>query len=508
LKKEDPLKKRYIAKLSANIIGMAISLVTETLIPRALGPKIYGDFNFLTDFFTKIVNFLDMGTSSCFYTRLSQKQQDFGLVSFYFGFTSMACIFLLLFVGGIHVTDSYSAFLPDQLPIYIYLAAAWCIIIKMSQILNKMTDAYGVTVEAEIAKIIQRIIGLTIILVLFLTKYLNLMSFFFYHYFILLLLGFLFIGVMGRTGHSLLQSWKLSINQIKAYAKSFYNYSAPLFIYGLVGLIVGILDRWLLQYFSGSIEQGFFSLSYKIGAICFIFTSAMTPLITREFSIAYGGKNLKEMARLFRRHIPLLYGIAAYFACFLAMEAKKVILIVGGEEFNSALLPLTIMAFYPIHQTYGQLSGAVFFATGKTKLYRNIGIFFTLIGLPAIYFLTAPIDKMGLNLGATGLAVKMVTLQFIIVNVQLWFNTRLLGLPFWRYIVHQVTIVAVLLIIAFITMIFVDNGLGLKDMTIFSFLLSGLFYSIVVMIMLFIQPRFLGLNKDDLRGLRNKICRQ
>ena len=501
MKKEDSLKNRYISKLSANFVGLGINLVTQAIIPRGLGPRAYGDFHFLSNFFNQVVGFLDMGTSTGFYAKLSQQQQDFGLVSFYLPFTGLVSLLLIIFVGCIHVTGIYTTLLPDQVPFYIYLAAILGILTWLVNVLNKMTDAYGVTVSAEIARIIQRGLGLILILALFLINQLNLPHFFFYHYFILIFLALSFIWVIGRKGHSLRRSWKLSIVQIRTFAKEFYNYSHPLFVYALVGMIVGILDRWMLQKFSGSVEQGFYGLSYQIGAICFLFTSAMTPLIMREFSIAYGANDLREMARLFRRYIPMLYAIAAYFACFIAMEANKVAFIIGGEKFHQASLAVMIMAFCPIHQTYGQLSGSVFFATGQTRLYRNIGVTFMILGLPVTYFLIAPENMMGLNAGATGLAIKVVALQFIGVNVQLYFNARLLGLQFWRYLGHQLVSVGSFLGAAAVAKLCVDMCFGFNDKIILSFLLSGFLYSIIVMGMIYLQPVILGLTKQDIRTI-------
>lgn len=40
------LKKRYVAKLFANLIGLGIGLVIAVIIPSELGPKAYGDFSF------------------------------------------------------------------------------------------------------------------------------------------------------------------------------------------------------------------------------------------------------------------------------------------------------------------------------------------------------------------------------------------------------------------------------------------------------------------------------
>ena len=504
----DSLKKRYLAKLFANLVGLAIGVVTQAIIPRGLGPKAYGDFHFLSNFFTQIVSFLDMGTSTAFYTKLSQRQQDFGLVSFYLSFTGIVSFLLIIFVGCIHVTGAYTTLLPDQKLFYIYLAAVWGIFTWIVQILNKIADAYGVTVSTEIARIIQKGLGLALILALFFTSQLNLTHFFFYHYFILTFLALAFIWVMEHHGYSICRNWKLSLSKIKAYAKEFYDYIHPLFVASLFGLIVGILERWMLQKFSGSVEQGFYGLSYQIGAICFLFTGAMTPLITREFAIAFDKKNIPEMARLFRRYIPMLYTISAYFACFIVVEASTVTYIIGGEKFQHATLAVMIMAFYPIHQTYGQLSGSIFFATGQTKIYRNIVITFAFIGLPVTYILIAPGYMLGLNAGATGLAIKMVSLQFIGVNVLLWFNARLLKLRFWRYIGHQIMSVGCLLGCAVIAMFLVDKGLGLQNKVVLSFLLSGILYTFMTGILGYTQPALFGLQRRDIHSLIQTCIRK
>lgn len=277
-------------------------------------------------------------------------------------------------------------------------------------------------------------------------------------------------------------------------------YSHPLFTYGIIGLVAGVADRWLLQVFHGSIEQGFFGLSYQIGAICFLATSAMTPLLTREFAVAYSKNDLPLMASLFRRYIPLFYSIAAYFSCFVVMNAEKVTYIFGGKKFQHASMAVAIMAFYPIHQTYGQLSGSVFYASGNTRLYRDIGIIFMLLGLPVAYFLLAPSNRMGLECGATGLAIKMVALQFVAVNAQLYFNAKFLKLPFGKYLAHQIVCVALFLFFAWCSSLVTTNAFG-DQRVLLSFLLSGITYTLIVLLTAYFAPRVFGLKRDDLRGL-------
>lgn len=58
------LKKKYFYKLLSNIFNSIVSILIQLIAPRALGPKSYGDFNFLTSFFSNLTDFFDMGTST------------------------------------------------------------------------------------------------------------------------------------------------------------------------------------------------------------------------------------------------------------------------------------------------------------------------------------------------------------------------------------------------------------------------------------------------------------
>jgi O-antigen/teichoic acid export membrane protein len=504
---EDSLEKRYFYKLSTNLLGLVMSVFTQAIIPRGLGPKAYGDFSFLSNFFAQFVGFFNMGTSIGFYTKLSQRQKDIGIITFYLSFAIIAsvAVFLLVFIVGF--TPVAEKIWPDQLMFFVYLAAIWGIFSWFIQILNIMVDAFGLTVSAEMVRIAQKVLGVILILGLFFSNRLNLSNFFIYHYVLFIVLGFSFVWIIRKHVASLWVYWKISKDQALAYAKEFYQYSHPLFVYALVGLLANILDRWMLQVFSGSVQQGFYGLSYQIGAICFIFASAMTPLITREFSIAYAKQDLTQMAYLFRRYIPLLYGVAAFFSCFLAVQADKVASIFGGDKFHGAALPIAIMAFYPIQQTYGQLSGSVFYATAQTRLYRNINIIFTIIGLPVTYLLIAPIDMMGINAGSTGLAVKTVAIAFIGVNVQLFFNARLLNLRFIKYFGHQILCVGCLLVIAVLAKAAVDGYAAMQDRIIVGFLCSGVIYSVMAMVLVYFLPIILGFRRDDVTALVNTVLK-
>ena len=502
---EDPLRKRYIYKLAANFFGMLLGLVTAGIVPRALGPQFYGNYNFLTNFFTQIVNFLDMGTSTAYFTKLAQRPKDQGLVSFYFIFTALVSVAILTFISFSLITGVSRVVWPGQAGLFICLAAGWGILNWLVEIFNKTNDAYGLTVPAERTKLLVGVLRVTLVALVFIAGWMGMRNYFFLQYLMFFLLIFVFSRIIRHSGRSIWAGRAEAIKKTRQYLKEFYQYSHPLFVSALVIMLVGILDRWLLQVFGGGVQQGFYGLSYLIGSFCFVFTGAMTPLFMRELSIAHGLQDRRQMAELFRRYIPLFYSLVAYFSCFVALQSTRVVQIFGGRSYSAAFVPVAIMAFYPIHQTYGQLGSSVLMATGQTKLYRNISIFITLIGIPITYLLIAPASLGGLGVGATGLAIKMVFLQIIAVNIQLFFSTRYLQISFWKYAGHQLISVLSLLLLAVLSGLLVDRLLGLEKNLVFGFLLSGFVYSVLAGAVFYYFPVLAGLKQGEIRSVLGKL---
>jgi cation transport ATPase len=124
-----------------------------------------------------------------------------------------------------------------------------------------------------------------------------------------------------------------------------------------------------------------------------------------------------------------------------------------------------------------------------------------LIGLPVPYFLIASREQWGLDAGATGLAIKMVSLQLIAVNVQLYFNSMFLKLSFWKYLGHQALCVGCLIAIAIIASFGVDNVLGLHENIIPSFLLAGVLYTVMVIVLVYCVPVVAGLHRQDIQSV-------
>jgi len=493
---KDSLKKRYFYKLSTNAISLPISFLTQLLVPRLLGPLAYGSFNYLTNFFNSIFGFFEFGTSTALYTLLSQRLEDTKLLKFYYWIMS-AIIFIISFLFIIaYAFDLKNILWPDQIYLYIFLALILGMLSWILQIFQKIIDAYGYTVLGEKLKIFNKIFGVLLVLLLYFFGLKKLFYFFIFQYIILFFVIIGFINVLNKSHVKIFPKEKINNQDFRRYRIEFYNYSSPLIISAIFVLLVGLFDRWVLQSFAGSIQQGFFGLSFQISTLCFVFTSAMTPLFLRELSIAHFVDDLSKMKSLFTKFVPTLFAMAAFISLFLAVRSDELSNIMGGKEFVHASFAVAIMALYPIHQTYGQLNESVLLATKKTHLYRNLSIISALMGIPFTIYFVGPAQYGFLAWGAKGLALKMVIVQIIGVNLEMWYNSKILNLSFMRLMMQQVIILVIFILVSFsIKLLFVPIGLS----KLLSFILEGVTYSLVCLIIFLIFSKSLiSLNLSDL----------
>ena len=492
--KESSIKKRYITKLLASVINGIFSMIILAIVPKAIGPVAYGQFVYLQQFFTKVIGFLDSGSSIAFFTKLSAKPERKELISFYFYYSILVIFVLSLFFGALDQIGDIQFWFPNIDKKFIYWGMGFGFLTWFSQLCIKISDAYALTITVELIKITYKVLSLFLLIYLVFFLNFDLLKYFYFHIitlsFFIALVVYLFITNNIIT----VQSISFEYLKFKSIFVEFFAYCSPLFIYSLAGLSVGLFDIWLLQSLSGSVETGFYGIAYSLAAMCFIFTGAMTPIITREFSKSFEQNNLRAMGKLFDRYIPMLYSVAAYFSVFIAFQSENVLAIFADTEFENAKSVLVVMAFYPIHQTYGQLSGSIFYSTGKTAQYRNIGLIAMLVG-----FLLTLLFVYVFELNALGLAFKMVISQIIGVNIQLYFNVKFLNLNIYKFLWHQVYAAGFFIAAAGLSTISVQVSSPL-----ISFIVSGLVYTFFTIMALIFYPRLFSVAPKEMKHLIGK----
>ncbi|WP_296304522.1 lipopolysaccharide biosynthesis protein [uncultured Desulfovibrio sp.] len=504
------LARRYLYKLLANVASVPVYLVMEAILPRALGPQMYGNYSFATNLFQQLSGFLDMGTSTCFYNALSRRQHETGLIAFYLRVSLLVACISLGLAWLMQIPAAGSLLMPDVPAWLAPLAAVWAFLTWWGRVLRSMNDAVGATVPSEMSRTVIALLAVLALASLYWLDILNVYSLFGQQYAMLAATALGYWAVSKKTweerfGREGRFSLRLTGGQTRAYAREFFHYSHPLFVQALLTFAMLSVERWLLQWFDGSTQQAYYALAQKVCIACFLFVSAMTPLIMREFSIAWGNKDMEGMGRLMQRFAPLLYAVAAYFSCFSAVEAGALVNLFGGAEFAPAVLPVQIMAFYPLHQAYMQLASSVFHAAGRTRTTRNITMLDAVYGFAAVWLLLAPEEYLGLHLGAVGLACKTVGVQFITVNIQLYMASRLIPFSWLRNLAHQFWCLAVLLGLALVCHeLTLLCGIG-DAVSLPRFLCAGVLYTLSALLVLFLLPALAGLRRDELTAFLRRV---
>ncbi len=515
-KPEPSLARRYSVKLLANVFNIPIYLLMEAILPRALGTAAYGVYGYATGMFQYLMNLLDGGTSTCLFTGLAKRRQEWGLLGFY-GLLGLG-LFLIMLLGAVIATIPAVAenVMPDVPFWAIPLAALWAYLTWAMRVLRGVNDALGQSIPSEKARMLTSLLGLAVLLLLYWVGLLSLSMLFAQQLIFLLASCLAFKWIIFREWHGPRPFPGAPAR--RAYAKEFFHYSSPIFIRALVVAAFLMAERWLLQTAQGSVEQGYFTLSQKTGIACFLFVSAMTPLLMRELSVAHGRKDLPAMAALLERFAPMFYSVAAYFSMFICLEAETVVKIMGGTDFLGAVMAVQLMALYPMHQTYGQLTESVFYAAAKTRLLRSITIVSSVIGFAAAWFIVAPTAWGGLNYGAGGLALKTVLIQALTVNVTLWFCSRFIPIRLSHLVIHQILAIVFFGLLAAlpraveglypaiwdVVLPELTAGSGVRR-EIIGFCLRGLVYSALAGLGLWLCPWLAGLSRQDLRELYARL---
>jgi O-antigen/teichoic acid export membrane protein len=288
---------------------------------------------------------------------------------------------------------------------------------------------------------------------------------------------------------------------LKDIFRAFKGFCSPLILYSWVGFVYAFADYWLLQKFGGAAQQGYYAIGARFASLSLIATSSILQVFWKEISEAHDLGNMGRVRMLYHKVSRGLYFAGAFLSGLLIPFSKDMLVLLLGPAYQNAWVALSLMFLYPVHQSMGQITGTMFLATEKTKAQSYIGLFFMAISIPIAYFMLAPKNMVvpGLNLGATGLALKMVCCQIVAVNLMAFFISKYIDTPFdWSY---QINVLMLLVPMGFISKFFTGQIFSLWSFTPHTLIImsvSAVLYSLLVGLLVFQVPTLAGMTKEQI----------
>jgi len=489
--------KHYKYKVLTNFIKIPISFILQSIIPRLLGPVSYGNYEFLNDLSNRIISFFESGNLMAFISKFNQNINNKKIIKYYSILYFIISLIYISIVSALIYFGYSQKIWVNQDSYLIILSVLLGILINLSSFIIRLIDSYHLTVEGEKMRIFQLLLS-TIFIVIIYLFFSRISIYIFYFIQIIIFISLIFGGLFIIRKTNFFESFKINLRKIDFYYhnKYFFKYSHPIITFSLITLIIGFLERWMLQSFGGSLETGYFAISFKVGALIFIFTSAAIELLNREFSFLYGKRKIIELSNLFIQNFKVLYLLASFLSVLVLYNTELIIKIIGGDEFRAAGSVLQILCLYPIHQTIGQLNGTLFYSTNRTNQYRNVGVISMICFFPLSFILLAPNTYGGFNLGAVGLISYMIIYQLFSTNINLYYNCKFLKIKYLKLFVYQITILFGIILLAFFTNLFVSEIIIHNSFT-YLFLkafLSTLIICIFVFVLIYKYPSLFGIN--------------
>ncbi len=490
------VKVRFFFSLLANIARIGLSFVAGIIIARSLGPEGYGNFNFLLGSFVSIVTLFDMGTSSAFYTFLSQRKQNSNYYLYYFAWLGIQFT-LILSITTLIFPDVWinNIWLGQTKSLIILAFSAIFIKNKIWQTVTQAGESIRATVIVQSYNIIYAGLYLCIVLAMFFLHYLTISNL----YLIVVFTYFLFTLLLaGRLKHNLIVEGEAEFPKI---IDKFKTYCTPLIMYSIVSFAYSFADVWLLQKYGGAIQQGFYSIGLRFSGICLIVTTSVLKVFWKEIAEAHELKNKERVYYLYTKISRGIYFVAAVGACFLIPFSKEILILLLGPKYEGGWLCLAIMFIYPIHQSLGQINGTYFYATTQTKLYSRLGIIFMMVSIPVTYFVLAPPSAIipGLGLASIGLALKMVILNMIGVNFFTYFICKSSK---WKFnFLYQFTTIGLLLMISFAIKVILSWSFNLINISLYPLIFIIIcipIYILIIGVIMYLFPKIVGIKKEEL----------
>lgn len=492
------MSARFGFSLFANLSKAIMTFGTGMLVARGLGPEQFGMMMFLLGTFTAVRGFLDMGSSTAFFTFLSQRQRSKRFVGWYLTWLGVQFLLTLSAIGMLFPSSWIELIWKDEqrsLVILAFLAAymqsvLWSVILQMgeSQRLTRWVQGVSVTVA---------LIHFLLIILAMWGDWLSVRSIF-------CMITFEWLIAVAVIAKQLrFQDLPEESDTAKTIFNEFLFYCRPLILYSWLGFAYEFTDRWLLQTYAGSVQQAYYSVAFQFVAISAIATSSILNIFWKEVAEAHHQNNHERVAMLYERVSRGLFFISAAGAGYLVPWAEDILRVTLGAAYVGGASTLMLMFYYPLHQSMGQIGGTMAYATGRVGGYVNIGLVFMTSSIVVSYFLLANAEAPlpGFEAGSLGLAGKMVVMQIISVNALAFYISRSLGIKFdWLF--QPVTILFSTgsgLLAYILSQAILSNGAVFAQ-----FVIAGIFYLLLTALSLYALPWLVGMTRRELISLVRK----
>ena len=475
-----------------------MSVVSATIVPRALGPAVYGNYNFLLSTSATLRGLLDTGTQQAFFTFSSQERASGPLTRLYAAVIGAQFSIAVALIALAAATGTTGWLWREQRLDQIVLVTLLDWLAFLALALQQLGDSKGITAYQQLIGAAVALLSLLGLLALKLTHTLDFYS-------------FVWLSVAGASINCLVLGYRLMVRHravfwsgalaFRGYLARWWRFTRPLLLLQYYIPLVAYVGLYLIQKWYGSEQQGYYALAMQWCGFAMLFTNSGVWIFWREIAHRTAAQDLTAVAAIYQQFSRLFFFISLVLACWLSASSDLLVDVIAGQRFRAAEPVLAIMAFYPISQTLGQLTMVSLKAMERTGSYARCSLLLSIPDAALTYLVLAPGDALvpGLHLGAVGFAAKITLYGLLSVQVYDWLNCRYLGIRYGAALLQRITVI---LSVGLAALLLLGIGgpmlrhMGFKDLGALT--LASLAYLLSMALLLWLAPGMAGLTRARL----------
>ena len=409
------ITKRFSFNLFSTLVGVFVRLITNSLLPKALGPYTYGIYGFVISIYESIVYFFRTGVINAYYNYNSKYENSYYMNKWFIIYSVLVTTIILTFTI---ITINYKHDLIWNNVQFTTILIVFSLVIfnEIHSVLNNYGHSKLLTIPVQKIKVIALLIQLTVIGFLYYSSNLNIYTFCTTVITLHLLFSLIVLKLYRKEK---VIGQRPSIIDKTPYSniiKYIYKFSHPLIVLASLTASIMFFDRWYLQKMAGSIDQAFYHFANRLSVLILVFNGAIIPIMQKELVQLESTGNLNLLREKYEQFLLIFFFITNFLVVCVLFNISTIINVLLNAKYESAYFIIMIVVFGTIFRSVGQFQSILLISINKTKTIRNIGVIVAILGMFLTIFFLTPSNlffNYGLNLGAYGLALKFICLEII-----------------------------------------------------------------------------------------------
>lgn len=489
--KQDQFSERYLIKIGSSIVVAIFNIVIQLILPRALSIEEFGLYSYYLNVYTSVVVMANLSASNAMVSKYSKRNEEIGIIIFYLKLFFAISIFLNIMVF------CFYKFTEGEIIWLAILGLNSAIINKLLTDAISMYDAIAVAKFPAMLSIVLKIILSVCVLLGYFIGVFNLSIFYIFQIVISIFVVSILLCVLFY--HQYNGKKEVKIHTDKYYFEEYFRFCKPLVMANIVAQVLVVVMNKALMNWSGVVEQAMFGAAWQINTLVGYVFSPYAELMKREFAILVGER--EKIAMRFHHAMQHMFWLTSYFAIFIAVDAKWILLFVFGNKYQNAVIVTQIIMLYTIYQAWGQITGSFFLASENTKINARITILSQILTIVCVFIFQIPNPIWSHSLGSLGIALNYLVVNIVSVMISVVYVGQYLKINIIREILIQFPPLLICFIASLVAKVVVIL-LGFQESILhlgIKIVMSGMIYTTIVVGILWIHPDYIGFTKYELK---------